>query len=112
MKILIGIVLAAVITFLWQNWSVLNESITIRLIGSVEYPLWSWFAAVFVTGCLTWYIFSFKARRQLKTTVTQQEREILKMKSELDKFRNLPLTDDEKSPEPVSGTEDSSGQKE
>jgi uncharacterized integral membrane protein len=104
-KVLIGIFIAIIITFLIQNWGELNEPTTIKLIGAAEYSLWVWLLLTFVAGNIAWMIISFRSRRKLKKTISQQQKELSDLRGELDKLRNLSLTDDVKTIESVSPPE-------
>ena len=110
-KILIGVLLAIIITFFCQNWTVLNET-ALKFIGPAEYPLWFWLLLTFVAGGVAWYIVGFKTRRKLKRSLNQKEKELTDLKGELDQLRNRSLVDDTKTQGPALNSQDISDKKE
>ena len=109
-KVLIGVLLAIIITFLWRNWMVLNET-ALKFVGTAEYPLWLWLLLTFMAGGFTWYIAGFKTRWKLNRTLNQKEKEIAVLKNELDKLRTPALADEVKTPGPVLPSQDISAKK-
>ncbi len=101
-RIIYGIIAAFILIFLFRNWGAISAPIEISLINKHTYTLWGLLLTTFVVGNLSWYALNFKKSRQLKKLNKTQSREIEKMKAELDKLRNLSLTDDVKSLETVS----------
>ena len=102
LKIVTGIILAIVIVFLMQNWAVLNDPTTITFFASAEYPFWVWLLSAFIIGGVGGYILNYKSKRQIKKSLAQQQKETMNLKTELDKHRNLTLTDDAETSAPAT----------
>ncbi|MBF0429866.1 MAG: LapA family protein [Fibrobacteria bacterium] len=96
MRVIVGVILAAIIIFLWQNWPLLNKDFELKLFGSAEYALWVWLLVVFVAGNISWMTMSFKSKRQLKKELYEHKKELKSVRSELDRLRNLSLSDEVK----------------
>jgi hypothetical protein len=95
MRIIFGVLLAAVIIFLFQNWSGLTERpIELKFIGSAAKPLWFWLVCTLILGGLLGHLATFKSRRLTNKSLKQAQKELKALRIELDKLRNLSLTDD------------------
>ncbi len=93
-KIILGAVLAILGAFVLQNWAPLVQSIEFRLVGSQELPLWIWLMGSFGMGWFFWYSYTLGAKRNLKKTIRQRDKEIKELTSELNKYRNLSIKDE------------------
>jgi len=93
-KLILGIILAAIVIFIWQNWDSLTGVVTLKFFSSAQYPLWFWLVIIFLTGNISWAILTLKSKRLLKKALNQKSVELNNSKIELDKFRKLSIKDD------------------
>ena len=95
-RIFLLLIFAIGFTFLVQSWEALTSPVELTLFTAVEYPLMSWILLSFIGGGCSIYLFSYSGKRRLKKSLKDLGRQNKEYLAELDKLRNLSLTDDMK----------------
>ena len=91
--------------FFIQNWSELTSPVEFTFITSIEHPLITWIVISFLLGICAHYMLGYSAKRKLKKTIKDSEKQNKEYLAELNKLRNLSLTDDIDSEQSVNPPE-------